>query len=346
MDDLADRYARLVAHWDARVVQPADRVWVASEARAVAAQTDSTWYRVQSLALAAAADAMDGLPLDVRVLLDAGPPPPDKSALARLSDRLPGDGPVAARLAAHREATTVPPERVGSVAEALLALLQRRAADDLDLPAAIPPLTVVVATDNDRTRRARLERGGRAHRLVLDGRRRWTIGSLTRAVVAAGVPGGHLVDALRPTMPVWSPSPQTTVDHGMHAVAREVLLGDHEFAYELTRIGRGNGLLLSGPSVVEVERALDELAPSFASVAMSGRSHASALTELGVDEERARALLTRWRDPLARAECMARAAGPPIVRAWLVRVGQTSGLGRLMREWIVPSELGGTPAGV
>ncbi len=341
VEDLARRYVRLVARWTASAVDPAGLARIAAEARELSEEAGSPWYRVQSLALAAAADVTLGEPLDVRALLDTDAPVPDASALARLSDHLPGDGTIVARLATYRAATTVPLDRVCGVAEALLALLGRRAADDLDLPAGIPARQVVMATVTHDTPRARVERSGhgRDHRLVLDGTRPWTVGNLTRVIVSGGVFGGHLVDTLRPTMPAWSPSPQATVDHGMRSVAREVLLGDHEFGTELARIGRQHGLRWSGEQVVGIERALDDLGPALASVAMSGRPQSSDLTALGLDEGRAVALLGRWEDTLQRAECVSRAAGPQLVRQWLVRVGQTSGLGRLVRERMVPSQL-------
>ena len=66
---------------------------------------------------------------------------------------------------------------------------------------------------------------------------------------------------------------------------------------------------------------------------------ARRLLSLGADPRAADALVAAWRDPLARAATVATAAGPPLVRAWLAAVGQTTGLQRLLSERLVPTML-------
>ncbi len=289
-------------------------------------------------ALAAAARATSGGELDLATLIDAEPPGVDPAAVERLSAALPGTGELADRVARYNASTIVPAEALEAVATRLARLLNERAADDLGLPTDAGPPTIEMGRASGRFDLL-------ADRLILDSDRTWTVGDVLRAVSEGAVPGGHLAGRLRPVDPTWRPSPQATVDHGMWTVGREVLLGDHELAHELGRIGRSVGLRWSGELIVAVDRARDDLAPAYAAAALAEPRDPDRLRALGVGEDDARRLVRRWEDPLARADCAARAAGPPLVRGWLVRVGQTAGLGRLLRERLTPSDLRSEAAG-
>jgi hypothetical protein len=336
VDDLWDRYTRLVAAFGAEERGAADLDRLAAHAAALAATTDSPWLRVQALALAAAARAAGGAEMDVATIVDASLPPIDDSALPRLEELLPSGGSLADRLLAHVAATSVPAHALRGAAHRLLTVLRDRALEDLPLPAATG-LELVIVERAGQDWQASLEPG----RLTLNASAAWTADRIARTISANAYPGSHLVRLLRPPVPEWSPSPQTTVDRGRAAVGREVLLADHELAHELDRIGRDAGLRWDGTLIVAVGRAIDDLAPAVAAAANAAPDHdvRARLVALGMGAEAADALAIRWRDPLARAASVGRAAGPSLVRDWLVGIGQTPGLQRLLSEHLVPTML-------
>ena len=117
-------------------------------------------------------------------------------------------------------------------------------------------------------------------------------------------------------------------------------MADHELAHELERIGHAAGVEWDGARIVAVRHALDDLAPAYAAAAVGDRVDARRrLLSVGADPRAADALVAAWRDPLARAGTVATAAGPPLVRAWMAAVGQTTGLQRLLGERLVPAML-------
>ncbi len=305
---------------------------LAEEAASLSRNVGPGWYRSQATALAAAARVASGGALDLASVVDAEPPPIDVGAPERLAALLPEGSDLAQRMDAHRASMTVPSDRLEAVAGRLMALLFSRANEDLGLPADVPPPRIEVRAAG---RRFEFEHD----RLVLDNDRRWTVVGVLDALGEAIVPGGYLANRLRPDVPAWGPSPQTTIDHGMRSIAREVLLADHELAHELGRIGRDIGVRWHAERIVAVDGARGALAPAFAAAAVTEPHDADALRRLGVDATAAAATIAAWADPLARAECVARAAGPAIVRPWLVRVGQTTGLARLLTEQLAPSLL-------
>lgn len=332
MDDSPDRYTRLVAAWNDGRADRATSATVATEAARLAGEAPDGWHRVMAAGLAAAARASSGGEADVSAIIDATPPPADPGAVERLEALLPGPGPLAARLAAHDASTVVPRESLAEVANRLVGLLHGRAAEDLGLPADVAPPIVDV---RDTVARFRLS----GQRVVFGADRRWTLRELLWTVGEVAVPGGYLANQLRAVGASWRPSPHTTVEHGLWTVGREVLLGDHEFAHELGRIGRRVGLRWFGDLVVAVGRARDDLAPAYAALALAPVRDADDLRALGCTDDQVAASLARWEDPLARADDAARAAGPPLVRDWMVRVGQTVGLARLLAERLTPSDL-------
>ena len=339
MDDPRDRYARLVAAFGAeeRVADDLDRL--ATRAAELAATAESTWLRVQSRALAEAARTAAGATANLETIVDASAPPIDDTAVARLEELLPEGGSLVDRLAAHEGPTRLPPDAVRPAAERLLDLLRNRATEDLELPSE-HRLELHLVDRPGEPWRARLEGASQPARLVLNASVAWTADALTRAISSRGYPGRHLSRLMRPASAEWSPSPETTVDSGLAAVGREVLLADHELAHELERIGRAAGLRWDGERIVTVRRALDDLAPAYAAAALGADGEIRPrLASLGADPRAAGALLEAWRDPLGRATALSRAAGPPLVRAWLVTTGQTNGLQRLLTERLVPTML-------
>jgi hypothetical protein len=340
VDDFRDRYARLVAAFGGEERAAAgglDRI--AADAGALAAAADSTWLRVQARALAEAARAAAGAEPDLETIVDADPPPIDETALERLEAALPGGQSLRDRLAAHEEETRVPQEALASAAQLLLDLLRRRAMEDLDLPKDHRLELRIVNQGNGRVP-ARLDPSPEPVRLVLDAGVAWTVERLLRAIGEQGYPGRHLARLMRPPGADWSPSPETTVELGRSAVGVEILLADHELAHELGRIGRAVGASWDGSRIVAVGHALEDLAPAHAAAAVGERAEIPRrLAALGADPHNVGSLIQEWGDPLARAAVLARAAGPPLVRAWLAAIGQTIGLHRLLSERLVPTML-------
>ncbi len=273
---------------------------------------------------------------DPEAIVDAAPPLPDDTALPRLEELLPGAESLAVRLAAHEAATRIPSDFLGTAAKGLFRLLRQRAVEDLELPIR-HALELTVVERPDEAWHSILDPG----RLTLNGRAAWTADRLVREISSQAYPGRHLARLMRPPAPEWAPSPETTVDCGLAAVGREILLADHELAHELERIGRAGGVRWNGAHVIAVGRARSELASSFAAAALAAPTAdvRHDLHRLGLDPTRADGMVTRWRNPLARAQTLARAAGPPLVREWLVSTGQTAGLQRLLSERMVPSML-------
>ncbi|CAN5355772.1 hypothetical protein BH24CHL10_BH24CHL10_11740 [soil metagenome] len=335
MDDLRDRYARLVAAFSAGS-EAFDPHQLAADAESLAAEADSTWLRSQARALAAASRAIGGAEWDFEAIVDDSLPPLDSTALARLNEQLPGPGPLAERRAAHDVATSLTADVLRSAAEELLRVFRRRAVEDLELPIdhALALAVVERPAEGWHVRFAPAV-------LTLNASAGWTADRLIRVIPAKAYPGRHLSRLMRLPAPEWSPSPEMTVDCGLAAVGREILMADHELAHEIERIGRLAGLRWSGERIVAVSRARADLAPMFAAVAHDSpfQDVRRDLWVLGVDAQRSEALITRWQDPAERARSLARAAGPPLVRAWLVTTGQTTGLQRLLAERLVPTIL-------
>ncbi|MGH2381551.1 MAG: hypothetical protein ACRDG7_10070 [Candidatus Limnocylindria bacterium] len=336
MDDLQRRYARLVAAFGAAGQRAIDADWLASDAEVLAAEADSSWLRVQARALAAASRAVGGSAADLESIVDCPAPPVSRTALRRLDELLAGPGTLGERLATHDAGMAISAGALQPAAEGLLQVFQRRAAEDLEL-SVDHELSMKIVDRPAETWRSKLDPGT----LILNRSVAWTADRLVRVISNQAYPGRHLVQRMRQPAPVWSPSPETTVDRGLAAVGREILLADHELAYELERIGRRVAARWNGTRIVAVRRALDDLAPSYAAAALASpfRNVRREIIALGAEVARADALIDRWRDPMARAHSLARAAGPPLVRGWLVMAGQTVGLRRLLSERLVPTML-------
>lgn len=277
-----------------------------------------------------------GLPLDAEAIADVPMPEPDPAVPARLDELLPGDGPLAGRIAAYRASVRIPPDNLAQAATRILDLLSGRAVEDLDLPdEAQPPLAVSVG----RLGGEAMAVVGHEPRVVVDDASAWTPDELAAELARHVVPGRWLAARLRGVVTV-EPSPATTVDRGRESVGREVLLADHELSHELTRLGRRLGARWNGDRMLLVRRALDDRAAAVAAVALAAEpGPRPTMAELGFDELEARRMVAGWAEPMARVDALASAAGPPLVRAWLTTQGQTAGLRRLLHEPLVPTEL-------
>jgi hypothetical protein len=193
----------------------------------------------------------------------------------------------------------------------------------------------------------------------------WSLDELVRAVAGEAYPGRHAAHVTRiagvregrddELLAATRWTPEETVLAGVAGVGREVLLGDFELAAELRRIGRELGIRWDAERELEVGRARERLGAAVANAALllhhdglpesEVRAYLAETALLEADEvER---LMLRFADPLGRVEPFARAAGPPLVRDWLVVSGQTAGLRRLLQDGTAPAQLraeSGVPA--
>jgi hypothetical protein len=351
---------------------------VQEEAAATAAVTPAeeqrrTWFTAQAAALATVARILRGdeiaLPERVESLTGLDVSRAAESDLAaihrQLDAALPAGPGLRARMTQHRAVTSIPQEQVPTAVERLMATLRERARADIVLP---PDESVTVEPMHDARAawhaRAAFDAPSRT-RLRLNVSVGWSLDELVRAVAGEAYPGRHTAHVTRMAAvregrddellasTRWTP--EETVLAGVAGVGREVLLGDFELAAELRRIGRELGLRWDAERELEVGRARERLGAAVANAAL-------LLHHDGLPESEVRAylaetalleaaaverLMLRFADPLRRVEPFARAAGPPLVREWLVTSGQTEGLRRLLRGGIAPAQLrseSGVPA--
>ena len=338
MEALDARYAALVTGLASRA-GPVEEL--AAAADQLADEATSVWLAIQARALGARARlARDADPASVTVVADVTPPAIDDASEAALLELLPGSGPPIRRLKAHRATTSLAADRLATCGQRLLELLCTRSREDLSLPAEESVELELVAGSPHRTPRVTTVVDGRRTRLLLNASASWAADDLVRSIAGEAYPGRHLARIGRPPAPGWSPSPEGTVLHGLAETGREALLGDHELAFEIERIGRAIGARWDGHLVLAMLRTRAALAPFVAHAALAPPGEARALLDrLGFGTASIDRLLDRWKDPGGRVDAIARAGGPPLVREWLVVQGQTAGLQRLVTERLVPAQL-------
>lgn len=333
------------------------RAWLTAQAAALA--TVARVLRGDEIALPERVESLTGLEA-------ARAAEPDLAAIHRQLDAAlpPGPG-LRARMSRHRATTGIPPEQVPTAVERLIGTLRDRARTDLDVPAdetvAVEPVHEARAAWHARST---YEPPART-RLRLNVSVPWSLDELVRAVAGEAYPGRHTAHAMRMASvreghddellasTRWTP--EETVLAGIAGVGREVLLGDFELAAELRRIGRELGLRWDAERELEVGRARERLGAAVANAALL--LHHDGLPEPEVraylaetallETDAVERLIERFAHPLGRVEAFARAAGPPLVREWLVISGQTDGLRRLLRGGSTPAQLrleSGVPA--
>lgn len=322
------------------------------------------WLAVQSASLGASARVLQGeeigLPDLVESLCDVTAertPEPELIAAHRLIDAALPTGPsLRARLAAHHAAMAVPPEHVPAVAETLADLLRERATSDLGLPSgeslAFDPIH---AAGEAWHARAHPEPPLRT-RLELNLSTPWSVDEVVRAAGGEAYPGGHAARAMREAaagqtrqeLLAWiRPSPDASIAIGIATAGREVILGDFELAAELRRIGRQLGLRWDPEGALEVRRARNRLDAAVANATLllhhdglPASEIRAYLSEMALLEPAAaERVMSLMADPLRRVQPFARAQAPALIREWLVQVGQTDGLRRLMTEPLTPGQL-------
>lgn len=263
-------------------------------------------------------------------------PPADPDAEARLADLLDPSGTLAEAMRRFTDSAALSAADALTLAERLVDVLGRRTSEDLE---GVEPGTaeVVLGAVDVRSSGYFVDCGAARSRLVLGNDRRWTVLEVIEIVTRELYPGRHLARVNRPAMPAEEPSAEATVLRGMELVGREVLLGDHELAWEVDRLGRRLGRRWDADRQLAVRRALEDLVPAVAH-ALVKRDDLCPAPSIPID-----ALLPseleREQGPKRAVAWLARAGAPGLVREWLTVTGQTGGLRRLVTEPLTPVAL-------
>lgn len=291
------------------------------------------------------------------------------AAHRRLSEVLPGSGPLAARMRAHRETDTLPPDRVEAAVRALTAELRARTRDALGLPAD-EHAEVDLVTGRPWTALTRY-RGRFRSRVALDTAAGLPAGRLLPLLAHEIYPGHHTqscrADAAAARHPVLGlrlvHSPQAVIAEGAAEAAVWVLPGPG-WGRVAQEVLAGVGVRTDGELAEQVELAATGLARVRQEAALlrhvdgAGPDVVAGYLSrwLLVPDAHARRVLAFLDDPRWRGYPVTYAEGAPLVRGWLDRFrgGPVAGLRRLLDTPVVPADLvrpgvitegGDTPSG-
>lgn len=300
------------------------------------------------------------VPFAEEVLASYGVPPragdPDvyREAHRRLGELLPGAGPLARRMAEHRERDRIPPERLGDAVAAMTAEMRCRTGELIALPAA-ETVEHDVVPDRPWTAFTR-HLGGYRSRIAVSGSARLRRGQLLPLVVHEAYPGHHTQYCRAATAAADRPemrlrlvhSPQGLLAEGMADAALDVLPGPGWGAVAEQVLDRV-GLAVDGALAEEIESVLSMLGRVRQDAALmrhrDGAGPDDVVAHLSrwlvVDEGRARRMLSFLDHPQWRAYATTYAEGRPLVAAWLARPGTdpVENLRSLLDEPVTPDDL-------
>nr|WP_243653405.1 DUF885 domain-containing protein [Pseudonocardia endophytica] len=277
-----------------------------------------------------------------------------RAAHRRLAELLPGRGPLASRLSAHREADRIPPDRLADAVEAMAAHLREPVVDRIGLPDG-ESVTWEVADGRPWTAFTHHLGGGRS-RIAVDASAHLRRGQLLPLVAHEAYPGHHTQychaaaagDSLPELRLRLVHSPQGLLAEGAAEAAHHVLPGPG-WGSDAEHVLAGIGLPLDGGLAEAVEDALDDLGRVRQDAAVLRYARGAGPDEvlahlrrwLLIDEARARRMLGFLDHPHWRTYATAYAEGRPLVTEWLRRPGTdpVDGLRRLLDEPITPGDL-------
>lgn len=286
------------------------------------------------------------------VAVHCGEPDRYRHAHAELADLLPGRGPLAVRMAAHRQRDEVPPDLLLPATRALSDALRARTPW---LPAG-EDVTFAVVADAPWTALHTWRGAGRSVVTVsLAARLRW--GQLPGLVAHETYPGHHTqrcrTDAAAPEQRVvLVRSPQSVVAEGAAEEGLGVVVGPgwgtwaEEVLDGLAPGGFDGGLAERIDDVASVLRPvrLDAALLHHDRHAAAGAAAEHLSRWLLVDGPRARRIVAASAAPLWRGHVAAHVVGPPLVNSWL-RHGAGSVVDRyrrLLDEPLLPADLRAT----
>lgn len=262
-----------------------------------------------------------------------------RAAHRELDVLLPGSGALADRLAAHRAADEVPPDRLAVAVDALGAALHERARE-AGLVSGPEGVAFEIVDDAPWSALHRREGVGRSRVVVNAGARPRRAG-LARMVAHETYPGHHVEQWRRETVLVgergWAEhsvvllgTPQSLLAEGAAELGLHVLVGPAWGRWAADVLG-SVGLGFDGERAERIDAALARLARVRldAALALHGARARPVEVEaylrrwLLVDDAGARRVLRFVGDPLWRDHVVTYVEGAPLVRAWLDRPGST-----------------------
>ena len=292
------------------------------------------------------------------VLVTETPGDDVQRAHALLDEVLPPGRSLRDRLAAHDDASRVPPDHLLAAVEFMTERLRERTRQDLGLP---DGESVELAAVRDRPWGASAPYAGHLRtRIELNLDLPATLGTVTYLAAHEVYPGHHTERATK-EVALWRErdlgeaavacvyTPEIALSEGLADLAREVVVSDQEVAAWLRELVTELELDVPGEAVereVAVERARSLLRNLTADAAL-------ALRQLGQPESDVRAMLAEralrtesridhdlraLREPLSAAYQFSYTASRTI-GSWLEGHGQTAGFARLLREQLSPGQL-------
>jgi len=273
----------------------------------------------------------------------------------RLAEALPGEGSVADRMRAFREATRV---SAGQVLPAMVASAERfRAITARDFP--LPNgegIDWEEAHDQPWGAEARFTGHGRT-RIKVNLDLPLSVPAIAYLAWHEAYPGHHAEHAVKERSLVTGGvgeasmrtmnTPEAMLAEGQADVAREVVMSNRELAFEYERIGQATGIQADWAHAVEIYLANFGLNPVAGNAAFLLHRDARPLDEVrawaremgAMDERELDHLLRVLQHPLYRTYPFTYTAGAGLIREWLQVTGQTSGFWRLLSEQVSPAQL-------
>ncbi|MEB3068639.1 DUF885 domain-containing protein [[Mycobacterium] vasticus] len=288
-----------------------------------------------------------------------GDPDRYRAAHARLDEALGGTGPLADRMAAHRQADEIPPERLEACIHAFSSALRDRVRAHFPLPDT-ETITYEVVTDKPWSG-FNYYRGDYQSTVAVNADLKQLMSNLPRLVAHESYPGHHTEHCRKEAGLVARlgqaeqtiflvNTPQCLMAEGLADLALYAAVGPGWGAWA-TEIYADLGLRFDGERAEAVSAAAAELADVRQDAALMLHDEHRDTDEVAaylrrwllVTDDRARQTLRFLSSPLWRAYTSTYVEGYRLLRAWLdarpVGVNLTERFGRLLDEPLIPSAI-------
>ncbi|MCZ8377565.1 DUF885 domain-containing protein [Mycobacterium sp. CPCC 205372] len=294
---------------------------------------------------------------DVRI--GKGDPARYEAAHAKLEEALPGDGPLADRVQAHRTADEIPPERLEECIHAFSSALRDRVRADFPLPDA-ETINYEVVTDKPWSG-FNYYLGNYTSTVAVNADLKQQMANLPRLVAHESYPGHHTEHCRKEFGLVAGQNqveqtiflvntPQCLMAEGLADLALHAAIGQDWGAWA-SEIYADLGLRFDGHRAQAVSEATAALADVRQDAALMLHDEHRDVDDvvdflrhwLLVDDKRARQMLRFLSSPLWRAYTSTYVEGYRLLRGWLdarpADVSLTQRFGRLLDEPLIPSSL-------
>jgi hypothetical protein len=285
-------------------------------------------------------------------------PAPEATLVAareRLDAALPGEGSLAERVKAYRDAQRVAAERVVPAMRASAERFRTVTARDFDLPDG-EGIDWEEVRDQPWGAEARfLGRGVTRIKVNLD--QPLPPSGIAYLAWHEAYPGHHAEHAIKErtlvghgvaegTMRTMN-TPEAMLAEGQADVAREVVMTNRELEHEVALIGRETEISDDWHRAVEVHLAMADLAPLVGNAAFllhhdarPEREVRAWVKDLGAaDDQQLDHAFRALSHPLYRTYPFTYTEGARLIRSWLETTGQTAGFRRLLTEQLSPAQL-------